>query len=593
MVSLSQRSVPLLILLLLISPLNSSAQNLKGSFGKTSHFYKMCSSTTKEVDLESTQAAWRGERISKVIVLWTEGDPVEEIRFSCTDFTCKNGSQIDSELLQIRSIKYVKADQESRPCGEFGKRDPDQLHELGDVLHTTLETSLQPECSNIYWLSMDIPQELSPGIYKGQILVSAGHSTPLEFRLSLEVSGLKLPAVSQWGFHLDLWQFPTAVVDSYNDAHPGQGMEYWSDAHFSLLKQNYLLLANTGQKVITAHIKEGALGSPSMIRWVKHRDQSWTYEFTHFDRYVDSMMSWGIRKQINCQSPVGWNSDVIPYWCEEANSAKELTAPLGSETYRERWDHFLHAFQKHLKEKGWFDKTVLYLDEVELEKLSWILKVIKSNNPHWKIGLAGFTTLPEAITNQIYDLSMMVGRDSIPHPVPDKAVRTFYTSCNPPRPNNFLVGDADPAENIWMAWHAQAMGYTGFLRWAYDYWTHADPTEQRIGGHSSGDFSLSYRSSNELNMQSFSSVRLELVREGIEDYEKIRYLKEILSVAATNEDRTNQAHLFEMLQRFRWKNTLPGNAHQLVSEARDLLDEITIHYSPPSNTNPPFPNHPK
>lgn len=581
-----------IILLWLISPVTCVSQDLQGSFDRTTQLHKKCTSFTRDISLESTQVAWRGERISKIIVLWADKGPMEDIQFHWQDFTSNNGSRIDAELLHIRSVSYAHADHESRPCGEFTERDPDELLELGDVLNTTLETSLLPGCPNIYWITLDLPSQISPGVYKSQIQVSADQGNTLDFKLTLEISGLTLPAVSQWDFHLDLWQFPTVVVDRYNEAHPKNTIEYWSDAHFSLLKLSYQLLASMGQKVITAHIKEGALGSPSMIRWVKNPDQSWSYDFRNFDRYVDSMMSWGINKQINCQSPVGWNSDVIPYWCKEANKPKELAAPIGSETYRERWDHFLNAFQNHLEEKGWFDKTVLYLDEVELEKLAWILHVIKSNNPHWKIGLAGFTPLPETITNQIYDLSMMIGRDSMPHPVPDESIRTFYTSCNPPRPNNFLVGNADPAENIWMSWHAQAMDYRGFLRWAYDFWTHADPMEQRIGGHTSGDFSLSYRSSNDLRMEFFSSVRLELLREGIEDFEKIIQLKEILSHSTLTDAQIFHFRLNKMIERFRWSSSPPLDAQQMVSESRKLLDEITTHLSPITVHPSPYPDRP-
>ena len=81
-------------------------------------------------------------------------------------------------------------------------------------------------------------------------------SPVLDFKLNLQVVDYSLPAVSDWEFHLDLWQFPTVVIDRYNDQFPLEKLEYWSDEHFRLLKPKYLLLADMGQKVITGHFKE-------------------------------------------------------------------------------------------------------------------------------------------------------------------------------------------------------------------------------------------------------------------------------------------------------------------------------------------------
>jgi hypothetical protein len=65
-----------------------------------------------------------------------------------------------------------------------------------------------------------------------------------------------------------------------------------------------------------------------------------------------------------------------------------------------------------------------------------------------------------------------------------------------------------------------ARGYNGFLRWAYDAWP-ADPS--RDGRHTlwpAGDCFLVYPGGN-------SSLRLEKLREGITDFEKIRILKQL------------------------------------------------------------------
>ena len=107
------------------------------------------------------------------------------------------------------------------------------------------------------------------------------------------------------------------------------------------------------------------MGASSIILWIKKADDSWEYDFSVFDRYVDSLMRWGIDQQISCQSPVGWNRDEIPYWDESLNTMHKLSALPGSEIFQTRWDHFLTQFKMYLDTKDWFSKTVLFLDEVE------------------------------------------------------------------------------------------------------------------------------------------------------------------------------------------------------------------------------------
>ncbi len=92
------------------------------------------------------------------------------------------------------------------------------------------------------------------------------------FNINIQVVDYFLPKSSAWNFHLDLWQFPTSVADRFNENHPSKTIDYWSEEHFAILKREYTILADMGQKVITAHIKEGALGSSSMIKWIRKQN---------------------------------------------------------------------------------------------------------------------------------------------------------------------------------------------------------------------------------------------------------------------------------------------------------------------------------
>ncbi len=137
------------------------------------------------------------------------------------------------------------------------------------------------------------------------------------------------------------------------------------------------------------------------------------------------------------------------------------------------------------------------------------------------------------------------------------------------------MGDAHLSENIWLGWHAQKMNYTGYLRWAFDYWNIDDPYEQRVGTHTSGDFALCYRSSNMMDMEISSSVRLELIREGIEDFEKINILKNFLKDSDSDENQLAYKRLLNKIEAFTASSGQSDEVDTLVKSARELLNEIS------------------
>ena len=165
-------------------------------------------------------------------------------------------------------------------------------------------------------------------------------------------------------------------------------------------------------------------------------------------------------------------------------------------------------------------------------------------------------------------------------PDPDR-ISTFYTSCAQPRPNSFVAADADPADMTALPWHALQRRLDGYLRWAFDNWRSSDPLDLREGAHSAGDFSLVYRSGNNRGMTVVPSVRSELLRDGIEGFEKVQVLRANLSSC----DKTGlTGRWLERLERtvdtFSSSPLVAGRAADLISQAHDRLSEISVQLTP-------------
>jgi hypothetical protein len=195
--------------------------------------------------------------------------------------------------------------------------------------------------------------------------------------------------------------------------------------------------------------------------------------------------------------------------------------------------------------------------------------VILPNNPAWKIGGTITYDFSAATKAKFYDLSGILGRDFSTVGFDDK-IFTFYTSCTQLFPNSFVTRENTTAEMTWMAWHAANRNYSGYLRWAYDNWRLNDPADARDGSNTAGDFSIVYRSSNTSPISCYPSLRLMMLREGIQDYEKIRILKALFQ----SSDQAKLQTLNTVVQKFTMSSG-EDYAESVVNEGQETLATLS------------------
>lgn len=546
-----------------------SAQIINGSFESKFKRYQKNETFSGAQTQNWNVTAWKGERIHKQIVLWSNTN-VNGLSYNVGNLTDGGVNHIMSSNISLRFAKYIKGDPEARSCSEYPTH-PTAI-EIADALSKEEVNVLSSTDPLKLWVTINVPSNAVAGNYTGTITVNGG-AIPLVFTIVVNVVDYTLPNVENWSFHLDLWQFPVNILNHYNTANPINPITMWSDEHFALFEPAYKLLANAGQKAITTYIKDGALGAESMVKWIKKTNGTWEYDFTAFDKYVSTLMSWGITKQIDCFSPVGWNEAIIPYHDEATNSTINLNAPLGSTEYNVRWNHFLTAFKIHLDSKGWFNKVILYLDEVSEAKLLNVTSLVHGNNANWKLGIAYSHGLSNASKANFYDLSGIL-EDASNNGITSDKISTFYTSCTQTRPNNYVTPENNPAEMTWMGWHAFKENYDGYLRWAFDYWQLSDPFDARDGGHTAGDFSIIYRGSNGSPSEILSSIRFEMLREGIQDFEKLKILKTSLEGSSNPYDQEILNELNNIINDF--DRTSGVGAKQLIIRGQKAIADITL-----------------
>ena len=506
---------------------------IKAHWGSVDVRYPMDCGTVVTDEAVNHAVAWRGERVNLQLVVDNGAkESVVEYRFS--DLKCGRGI-IPAANVVGGFVQPVLTDKFTG-CGRH-EVDAHGEVPVADRITAADTTVLAGGARRGLWLTVQVPQDVKAGTYKGTVeLVSGGKKT--KYGYSIKVLDRTLPAPKEWAFHLDLWQNPYAIARVHN-------VELWSNEHFEVLRPYMLKLASAGQKAITATLIDrpwdGQTYDPfgSMVTWVKKADGTWWYDFTIFDRWVEFMMSCGIDKEITCFSMIPWKLS-FRYYDQATHSHKYINCAPGEEAYTKFWGGMLSAFKAHLTEKGWFEKTFISMDERSLQQMQAAIKVIKEFAPGMKISMAG-NYHPE-IEADIYDycLDIFAYGAYTPELLATRRaqgkVSTYYTCCSAEYPNLFTF--SDPADAAFIALEALAKDLDGYLRWAYNSWTVTPEEDSRFTAWPAGDTYVIYPFS-------VSSIRWERLVQGIQLFEKYRILL-AEAKAAGNESRV--AELEQLLR---------------------------------------------
>lgn len=461
--------------------------------------------------------AWRGERVNAQALLWTNVD-LDDVQITVGDL--RSGyAVIPSSALRTNFVRYVMTDELNKDGSGCGHRNPADWDSsvVADVLDINKTLPVRRNTTQPIWANVWVPQDAKPGNYTAQITVSGKNMKPMSLQLKLQVINRTLPAPQQWTTNLDLWQNPYSVARYYK-------VPLWSKAHFDAMRPIMKMLADAGQYSITTSIMHKPWNGQtedhydSMVTRIKHIDGTWSFDYAVFDRYVEFMMNdVGINRLIACYTMIPWDLR-FDYYDEATNRIKFVKAKPGDNAYTEYWGTFLRDFARHLRQKGWFDKTCIAMDERPMKDMQAAIKVIKDADKDYKISLAGI--YHDEIERDLYYYCIAYGNDFPPEVLARRRaegkISTYYTCCTEGFPNTFTF--SPPAEAAWMAVHALGGDYDGYLRWSYNSWTRDPLRDSRFRSWAAGDTYCIYPGPR-------SSIRFERLIEGLQICEKIVQLR--------------------------------------------------------------------
>lgn len=421
---------------------------------------------------------WRGETTTAILPDWAKAGPAPE------GFEVKTGT--------AREVRYL-----TRPFGTHYATMADRV-EWG---------SKEP---GVKVVSISAPAGAKAGVYQ------AGD-------VKITVIDRVLPPPEEWKYFLDLWQHPWAVARYFN-------VEPFSEEHYAAMRPLWELLAGAGAKTLTVTLLDKPWDNQSfdayrsMIRRVKKPGGEWEFDYSVFDEYVRFGRSCGLGPVISCYTMCPWGYMVS--WEDEEGRPHSACAIPGTPEFRDYWGGFLEDFAAHLKENGWFEDTVVAIDERSPRDVRHIAALIAEKAPGLKLALAG--NRPPSQFDGIPVHHASFGLEHLSDALLAEAatrrengmLTTFYVCCYPDRPNTLCHNELEEA--FWLGAYPAFAGLDGFLRWAWNSWPE-DPMHDASytgigGGWGAGDTFLVYPDSS-------PSLRFLELKNGIVAAEKIRILK--------------------------------------------------------------------
>lgn len=414
------------------------------------------------------------------------------------------------------------------PVDENGQLTPDPLAVKPSV-------DLKANQAQGVWCDISVPTETPAGVYRGEVTVARAGAQVGSFTLSLNVLPFAFPSVSNDHFYLNILMDPGSIARMHDVAR-------WSEAHWALLDAYVKDWANHSQDAITVFFIEdpweGDTGFPvaGVVdwklagAWSDLKDPQFSFDYAHFDRFVEMCLRAGIRRNLQAWSPVNMphhDYAVIHYRDTSVNQPRTLKVNAGTPEYERVWSQFAKSFEQHLHEKRWLEITTVGLDEISTVNLDKIVPVFRKVAPNLKLMVSGGD---EAGKYQEFspEMAFHFGYIKSEVPLPDTAERRkhgkrtlIYTANTPYRPNTFLF--SEPLESRMIPWLIWKYDFDGYIRWAWNFWLPGFRDQPRYKWHS-GDMFLVYPGRD----GPVDSIRSEMLRQGAQDYECLYLVREQL-----------------------------------------------------------------
>ena len=468
-----------------------------------------------------------------------------ELKVEISDIVSKKGGLISREKAEILYAEYVPVHWNSagNPPGELEGEAPGFFPDpLFPALWRGRWRKEKFSDTLGVWVRIPVGPQISPGKYFGKVSVTLeGERKDVDF--SLDVLPFSLPPDSH--FLMTNW-FRTATVLKFHEVGP-LTEEFWKvmeiyAKNLSGHRQNVILTPLFSLNATCFRVFGDR--EESLIGILEQSPGKYSFQFDCFDRWAELFFSYGFqllegshlaRRSVN-------PSPILLRRPGQGSIEKRIFPSTLDEGYRAFLGQFLEALEKHLLEKGWLEKFCLHVSDEpngnQLGPYTSLAGFVKEHAPGIKridaMGEPEFAPYSDYPVPQESRYAEFASKSVIPR---DRI--WFYYCCEPtgPWPNRFI--DLPLIRLRIFTWLAFKYDIKGFLHWGLNHWDwHPpyyreepyNPYDNTTGGSlQAGDSYVLYppRRPGESH-EPVDSIRWEIIRKAMEDYEYLYMLRDLL-----------------------------------------------------------------
>lgn len=443
-----------------------------------------------------------------------------------TDLKSSSGKLIPQKQVSLFLEHYIQIYAISSPIGATGYW-PDALAPLKESF--SMQAQYAVVGNRPIWIDIAIPTGTVAGKYLGEITVLKDGNTLETLDIQLEVYNFSLPEQTHLITYFNVSKGELGRL--YNKPVSNPEIEQLSHSYFDLLY---------------THRLETWFNEPLVPELtLKGENVELKFNDQRYDYYMNKLKT----KRVILESG--------PH-----ELVSQIKAEPFSPTFNKIVKSYLIAVDSYFRKNGWIDRLVFNspIDEPNSKKdyeetRQWAILVHEAApGVHFLSTESPVSDNPEWGTFRGYVDNFCVHGNSLNDPKVKQALleeqakggeATWYISCDQayPQPNYFI--DAPAMDPVMVPWITARYHMNGILYWAANFWNQTpdpwlDPVTYISGFDCSGGYVLNGEGSliypgdhtktytGQPNVIGpVSSIRLELLREGIEDYEYLWMLKDL------------------------------------------------------------------
>lgn len=475
---------------------------------------------SKKVELVSA----KNEYESFQLVILCKEVPLEDVQIKISDMKSAEGYKISSSCITVRLVGYVKT------VSSWYKTDyhgwwPDPLFDYSEPLNVLPYNKVH------LWFTIYVPEDTPAGEYEGSISFIPINSSPYHVFVHLKVWNFALPSQTHFPFLINLRL--DFLEKFYNlSSLPINFVNRYADILFK-----YRLMPHVEPK-------DDFLAKIAFLE----ENGSFSFDFSPIEQYIQLTIEKG--HFFNLALNFCLYNRFTNFRVTDRRTGQELNIKykLLSPEYSKILIHYLKAAMRWVEEKGWKDKAFLGVwDEPAISQFSEFKRIsalVKEAVPDIPRFVAIGDRMQEAIADAV-DIWCPLSHDyekkvNFVEKERKKGKKVWWYVCASSNADycNFFIDMAAIKHRIlfWQSWKYKV---DGMLYWSSNYWGDNVPSSttvppQRVeeelwpfclwksGAYSYNGFDLNgdgYLLYPGLGGKPLGSLRLEIIRDGLEDYE--------------------------------------------------------------------------